>query len=167
MLWMVLSMILSFGNTNSLDHDIHISKCIIEYSESDKAFQIMMHVFVDDLELALQKLDSSSLKLNTELEYEKADSLILDYLDDHFQIAINGKTTSYNYVGKEASEDLQAVWIYLEIPDLKDVNEVNVRDDMLTELYDDQTNIVQIRYKGEKRAYFLLTGKEPSDTVTF
>ena len=153
--------------SGSADHDIHISKCIIEYSEKDEAFQIMMHVFVDDLELALKNTDQTELRLNTEKEFVGADDILLPYLRNRFQVSIDGELRNYEYIGREPSEDLQAVWIYLEIPKLPELSQVEISNTMLTELYDDQTNIVQIKSKGGKQAYFLLNRKKSTDSVNF
>jgi len=148
-------------------HDFHVSKCIMEYSEEDQALQIMMHIYVDDLELALQALDETKLKLNTESEHEKADDILLKYLQSTFQVSINEEPMNYDYIGREPSEDLQALWVYLEIPNLINIQQIKVMDSLLTELYEDQTNIIQIKSQGGKKAFFLLTRDKSADAVNF
>ena len=140
---------------------------MIEYSAEDQAFQIMMHVYVDDLELALQAIDKQTLKLNTEHEAEGADDILWKYLQSSFEVNINQEKFDYNYIGREPSEDLQAVWIYLEIPNLQNIAAVEITNTMLTELYDDQTNIIQIKLQAGKQAYFLLNRKKSKDTANF
>ena len=129
-------------------HEFHISKCIIEYAPSEKSFQIMMHLFLDDFELALSKRGGNDLKLCTEKEKEGADEFIVDYLRENFGMTINDQLSPYNYIGKENSEDLIGVWIYLEIEDVTNFDNVEIQNSLLTELFDDQNNLVQIKIPG-------------------
>ena len=41
-------------NSFNVDHDIHLSTCLIEYNQVEKALQITLHIYIDDLEDALE-----------------------------------------------------------------------------------------------------------------
>lgn len=148
-------------------HDIHISKCIIHYSETDQALQIMIHAFADDLEFVIQEKDAEPLKLNTQHEHSSSDEVIINYLQNTFSVDVNGNTREYDYIGKEPSEDLQAVWIYLEIPEVSNIEEMKIDNSILTELYDDHVNIIQIKGEAGKQAYFLLDKDKTSEVAKF
>jgi len=148
-------------------HEFHISKCIMEYAPSEKSFQIMMHLFIDDFELALSERGSKNLRLCTDKEKEGSDEIILAYLQDHFAVTINNKYSPYNYIGKENSEDLIGVWIYLEIEEVIDIAEVKIQNDIFTELFDDQNNIVQIKVPGSGPGSIIMNKDKTSQALNF
>ncbi len=148
-------------------HEFHISKCIIEYAPSEKSFQIMMHLFLDDFELALSKRGGNDLKLCTAKEKTGADKFIFDYLQDNFGMIINGKLSTYNYIGKENSEDLVGVWIYLEIENVINFDKVEIQNSLLTELFDDQSNLVQIKVPGSGPGSIIMNKDKTKQSLNF
>ena len=148
-------------------HEFHISKCIIEYAPSENSLQIMMHLFLDDFELALSKRGGIDLKLCTAKEKEGADEFIVDYLRDHFGMIINDKLRSFNYIGKESSEDLIGVWIYLEIEDITNIDKIEIQNSLLTELFDDQNNLVQIKIPGNGPGSIIMNKDKTVQALNF
>ena len=58
-------------------------------------------------------------------------------------------------MGKEESEDLIAIWCYLEKTEIKELHSVAIKNSLLTEIYDDQKNMVSFHGRGIKK-YFLM-----------
>ena len=148
-------------------HEFHLSKCIIDYAPEEKSFQIMLHVFLDDFELALGNNGAKNLKLCTDKEVEGADQYIFDYLKERLSVSINSETQTYNYIGKENSEDLLGVWIYLEIENLEHIQNVEINNSILTEVFDDQQNLIQIKGPGGRRGMMILNKEKTTEAVTF
>ena len=126
------------------NHDFHISKCLIEYSEEQSALQFSLHIFIDDLEEALRLQGADNLFICTEKENEEAEKYIIRYLHQRLQIELDDQMLQYNFIGKEISEDLAAVWCYLEIPKIQSPKKLMVSNSILMEVFDDQKNIVNI-----------------------
>ena len=81
---------------------------------------------------------------------------------------MNGENVDYTFLGKEVSEDLQAVWCYLEIENINSIKELKIKNQLLTSLFDDQKNIVSITSTAEgRKGYFLFDKKTFEDTVQF
>jgi len=114
-----------------------------------------MHIFIDDLEVALEQDSVPKLYIGTEKEDISADGYIAHYISDHFKLSVDGSTLENEFLGKELSKDLAAIWCYLEVPLDKELSEFDLSHDLLMEVYDDQKNVVTIK-KDKKRKDDLL-----------
>ncbi len=72
------------------------------------------------------------------------ESIIRDYLAEHLQITVNDEAVTPNFLGYEREE--LALWCYLEVEDVVDVQRIKVRSSILVDAFDDQTNIVHVKY---------------------
>ncbi len=158
---------LQSGENIATAHQFHLSKCLIEYNEADKALQVSMHLFIDDLEEALRKQGADKLFLCADKEAPDAEVHLERYILQHFKISVNGKPQSFSFLGKEPSEDLIGVWCYLEAENIQSLKEVSVIYDILMEVFDDQKNVVSVRGPQKKQASFLLQKGSAQDSVTF
>ena len=150
------------------DHEFHMSKCEIAFNEAEQAIQISLHLFIDDLETALAAKGISNLYICTDKEDAETEQYIADYLQETFALQVDGKAVSYSFLGKEPSEDLEGIWCYLEIETIASIQELNVRNQILTQAFDDQRNIVSITKSGVGRmGYFLFDKDSFEDTVSF
>lgn len=148
-------------------HQFHVSKCSIEYNEKEKAVQITLQVFIDDLEEALREQGVDQLFLGTEKESKKADEYIEKYLQQRFNLAINQKEKEPVYLGKELSEDLTAFWFYLEVPKVKNMKEIKIFNNILMEIFDDQKNIINVKGPKQQKGYFMFIKGNNEETVVF
>ena len=148
-------------------HDFHISKGLIEYKADEQSLQMTFHVFIDDLEKALEQSGAPKLYLGTERESARADDYLKQYLQKHFQLTLNGKPVTYTFLGKEISKDLSAFWLYLEAKPVSVPQRLHVRYDVLTEVYADQKNLVNLKGPGGKTGVLLLDRSRPADEAEF
>lgn len=165
----LLSLYLLFNASSfsSALHEFHISKSEVLYNTTEKALQITVHIFIDDLEDALKNQGAEKLHLCSELEAENADVYLEKYLRQQFRLTVDGKEVNYNFLGKEPSEDLQAVWCYMEVTEVENIKELMVVNSILQEMFDDQKNIVQVNMGKKNQGYFLFTKDKYEATVTF
>ncbi|MEM1321694.1 MAG: DUF6702 family protein [Bacteroidota bacterium] len=155
------------GSAAAEDHKFHLSKCQIDYSVADQALQITLHIFIDDLEEALQTQSTDQLFIGTFQEHEGADQRIFSYIQQKLKLEVDNEAVNYGFVGKEVSEDLQAVWCYLEVTEVASLQSLSVSNDILMETFDDQKNIVAISGPNKKSGYFLFMKGKSSGTVEF
>lgn len=137
-------------------HDLHLSKTEIEYNAENESVEIIMHLFIDDVEDAIGQYDTTNLNLCTTQEIIEADQFIDDYIHKNFKITSNGIPLEWNFLGKETSEDLFAIWCYLEIEQAELSNDLIVEVTLFNELYEDQKNVVKVEYDKDHKDYFLL-----------
>ena len=146
-------------------HEFHLSKSTINYNTKDQSLQITMNMFIDDLELALQPTAGDTLRLCTRKEKEDAEGSIHAYILKHFIIEINGQTIIPEFLGKEQSDDLAAVWCYLEVADIPSFSEMSVTNTIMTELYDDQKNMTNIQLDKQRVEDILFTPEKTTEKI--
>lgn len=134
-------------------HKYYISLCEIEYVEEQKSIQITLGMFIDDLEVTLNKSNDTILNLATTDEVKNIDKYYKSYLNKHFKIIVNNKLQIYNYIGKEYDGDL--IRFYLEITNIKSINSIEVINNCLFEAFEDQENIIKIRANNINKTFYL------------
>jgi hypothetical protein len=123
-------------------HDFHTSLTEMRRNASENSYEITVRVFTDDLVKAL------STESSVDLYKENAEKAIEKYFKKHFAF-VKGKEVRFaSYIGKEVESD--ATWLYFELNGVKELREYQVLNSIFLELFDDQSNLLNI-IKGEKR----------------
>jgi hypothetical protein len=108
----------------------------------DQRLEIMMRVFMDDLEVTLREkyktpdLDVLNPKGRT------LDQMVEEYLKVHFKIALDNKAQLMKYLGHEQEGD--AFIFYIEVDKVKKWRTIQIQNDIIMEIYDDQSNLVHV-----------------------
>lgn len=130
------------------EHDIHVSVCDIEVEGSQ--IEITFKTFLDDLQSAMGLIPGEDLPAR----YTSSDEMISDYILSTNNLKINDKNGQLTIVSIDASAD--AVWITIKSNEVSDeIIKLEWSSTFLTELYDDQTNIVNIKHDGKKKIFTL------------
>jgi hypothetical protein len=146
-------------------HPIHVSVTEIEFDSKDKALEIMMRVFIDDLELTLRnKLNQPELDILNPKNGLSTDQMVSDYLKDHFKVSLDNKPQKTVYLGHE--RDAEAFVFYIEVTNVKKWKTIQVFNNIITETHDDQSNLVHVT-AGEIIRSLRLTRNTPADKLTF
>lgn len=164
--WIALYSDISQHPMGSDVHAIHVSKCEIQYNQESSSLEVATQIYLDDLQLQLTNLGAPDLHLCTEKESKLAEKELLKYLTQKLKIKVDGKEIEGTFIGKEPSEDMLAIWTYIEYQMPLTFSKVNVRYDILMDLYDDQKNIVNIKVKG-KKSYMLFNKKHVEETINY
>ena len=137
-------------------HKFYVSVTNINYSEKTDALQITSRIFIDDLEVLLKERYGIEAKLGTEEETSIADKYIQKYLKAKFVLELNEETVTYNYIGKKYDNDV--IIFYLEVPEVgfTGIKSISIKNEVLTDLYEEQKNLVHIKWKGKKKSFVLI-----------
>nr|WP_299000690.1 DUF6702 family protein [uncultured Allomuricauda sp.] len=140
----------------SVAHKFYVSVTNVKYSEKDAAFQITSRVFIDDMEDLLSERFGITAKLATNDELDDANTYIQRYFLQKFVVEINGEKVDYDFLGKTYDNDV--VILYLEIPNvqLSETKSIAIQNEILTDLFDEQQNIVHFKCKGQKKSFVLI-----------
>ncbi|MEX0313779.1 MAG: DUF6702 family protein [Allomuricauda sp.] len=149
-LLMVLS--LSFSTA----HKFYVSVTNVAYSEKNKAFQITSRIFIDDLEQVLEERYGINPELATDKEAKIADEYINKYFKTKFAIELNDKIVPFTFLGKQYDNDVAICYLEIADVDLEDVKTLSVQNEILTDLFDEQQNIVHIKWQGHKKSFVLI-----------
>jgi len=145
-------------------HPLHVSVTEIEMDEKDKRLEIMMRVFMDDLEVALRNKYKKPEMDILSPQGLSVDQMMEDYLKFHFRITLDNKPVAIKYLGNE--QDGDAFIFYIEVSNVKKWTTITVQNDIITETYDDQSNLVHVTL-GETVRSLRLTKNHPVDKLTF
>ena len=142
--------ILCFLNTNwSPKHDFHTSLTEINFNPKTGSLELSVRVFTDDLELTLTNFNKGKL-VKIEDPEATVDPLIEQYIRKNLALISPDKDVKFGkFYGKEKEAD--ATWIYLVIFDCKQVKNFTLYNTIMQEMFEDQTNLVNIIYPSQKK----------------
>ncbi|CAM1333041.1 DUF6702 family protein [Tenacibaculum aestuariivivum] len=139
-------------------HKYYISLTEIAYVEKTKSVQIIMNVFIDDIETAINNDYNVNLQLLSKNELKNVDTLFLNYLKKHFKLKINNKNFEYNFIGKEYDGDI--VFFYLEIENIHHFNTIEIQNNVLITHFPEQQNLIKASIKTTRKSLFLNQKKD-------
>jgi uncharacterized membrane protein len=146
-------------------HPIHISVSEINYSEKDKALQITTRIYIDDLELSVRaQRNEPELDLIEPKNGHTTEKMVNEYVAKHLSVKLDGKIQKLTFLGMEREDP--ALICYIEIENVKKFKTVEVRNDIIMETHDDQSNLVHVTYKGSTKSMRLVRSN-PIGSVAF
>ncbi len=148
MIILQLAIVLLLGIKPNAMHDIHVSICDIDIS--DELIEVTLKTFLDDLQIAMGLVPGEELPD----DYTSSNEMIDQYVQSRVKFNVNGMDQSININDISASND--AVWITMNvIKTSEELKSLKIVNSFLTEVYDDQTNIVNIKADRNKESYIL------------
>jgi len=151
---------LLFCSTVHNRHEFHLSNTQLKYKASNNVIQLSIKIFIDDLETALVERNVEGLFIGTEKESDDSSNHIDNYLKDVIIISAGTDTLMSEFIGKELSEDLAAIWCYLRFENVTDCTDLNVTNSILTEIFDDQKNIFSFSTEEGRKDYYTFDSKD-------
>lgn len=147
-----LFIVVSFLMLSFSWHKYYVTITNVELNQKTQAFEISIKFIGHDLERVLENAGVPNLYLGTEKENAKSDEYIMKYINKHFQIKIDEKLVKLNFVGKEVNDD-DFIYCYLESEKLNSPNKISFTSSLLTEMFDEQANILYLKVNNKKVNY--------------
>ncbi|WKD86393.1 hypothetical protein KCTC32516_01768 [Polaribacter huanghezhanensis] len=145
-------------------HKYYLSLTQIEYNTKNKSVEVIINVFIDDLETAFDKIYNKRFELDTKNEPADSDKYFFEYLQKNVKFKINGKAYNYKYIGKEYDGDV--VFFYLEIKNVPTLKDIEINNTILLEHFPEQQNLVKSKVN-KKYKSVLLTKKEQTGILKY
>lgn len=159
-----LSLVILLGLTASRPlHPVHTSVTQMQYNAAEKTFEVSLRVFTDDLEEALGKENNNQrVRLN---DKDANGPLVEGYIRKHFGLTnASRQRKPFRYLGKE--QEMEATWIYVEVPYSEPLEGSVLQQSLLTEVFDDQVNLVNVSYLTQKKTV-LFRKSNPQQILTW
>ena len=134
-------------------HKYYLSLTQIEYNKDQKSLEVIINVFMDDIELAINKEYAIDLNLTTKDELKDADVYFHKYLTKNLTFTIDNDIVTHNYIGKEYEGDL--VYFYLEIAVKENPKSLEVFNTILLTYFEQQQNIVKFKNDSKRQSKIL------------
>jgi|TARA_B110000971_G_scaffold153162_1_gene156362 hypothetical protein len=145
-------------------HKYYLSLTQIAFKESSKSVQIIINVFMDDIETALNKDNNIDLQLSTKKELPNNDVYFENYLRKKLQFKIDTIAKEFKYIGKEYDGDL--VYFYLEIENIAKVSSIEITNKILLKHFPKQENLIKSKV-GTKNKSILLSKDQYIELLTY
>ncbi len=139
-------------------HDFFVSILTIRHKPETKTLDLTWRMTAHDLEHALENV--AGLKLGSQKENPKADSVINAYCKQHLVLLQNDHQLDWTWVGKEL--DGETLYCYLQVEGVVSPNGLTVSNTLLQDVFTDQQNLVHI--EGEMiptRSHTFILGSSP------
>ncbi len=124
-------------------HKYYLSLTQIEYNNNQETLEVIINVFMDDIEHALNNEYTIDLKLTSKDELKNNDQYFIRYLNENLTFKVNNKNVPFSYIGKEYDGDL--VYFYLEINNITNPTSINISNSILLKYFEEQVNIVKVK----------------------
>lgn len=148
----------------SLFHPLHLSISELVLNPKNGNLEISHRIFIDDLEADLKERSGQSLDLIKPKDAEKARALVGNYIEQHFKLQVNGKSAKPQYLGYEVEED--AIWVYMEVPGVRKLKEVQVQNTLFFKRFTDQLNLINVNVGGQIQS-LKLEADQPTGHLRF
>lgn len=145
--FLLLSALFLLGFTT---HKFYVSVTNLEYREDLKTVQIITKVFADDFEDILKLRYQKEVVLSPESETKDADQLIEKYIQTKLYVELDGEKQKLNYLGKKYKHD--QIHLFIEIDQVDNFKKVIVSNLILTDLFDDQKNLIHFKKDGKTKS---------------
>lgn len=145
-------------------HPLHLSVTEIEMKPQKNELHVVIRVFVDDFQTGIRSAQGNADLNFMHIEGTKLGDLAEDYLKGRFAITLDGEQHTWRYLGNEVEGD--AFYLYILLEEVKSWKTIGVRNTVLTETFNDQSNIINVRY-GEVTKSLRLTAKTPDGNIVF
>jgi hypothetical protein len=137
-------------------HKFYISVTNVSYSEKDNALQVTNRVFIDDINAVLKERYDIDAALGSDEESALGQEYLEKYIRSKFRITRNSETADYTLLGTKYDADV--IILYVEVPkiNLRFVTSIGIENEILTDLFDEQQNVVHFNVAGKKKSFVLL-----------
>ena len=152
-IWLLIIPLLAFGM-----HKHYVSLTKVDYIKEKNTVQITMKFFLDDIELALEKIHDQPMELAGKTENKLADEYLENYIRQKFRIWINEEAYMYAFLGKEYEND--QVFFYLELEGVEQINSISIQNSMLLDEFEDQQNYIKLELDGVQKTFILVRAND-------
>lgn len=138
-------------------HDFFVSILTIRHTPATQTLDLTWRITAHDIEHALENV--APLKLGSEREHPKADSILNAYFKQHL-VLFQDKQLTWTWIGKEL--DGETLYCYLQVDSITSPRDLLVRNTLLQDVFLEQQNLVHV--EGERfptRSHTFIRGSAP------
>lgn len=136
-------------------HPVYISSTNIIIS--DEILEIKIKLFRDDLEDGLRDFHGFSISIDSSNKIEKNKSLINQYINDKLTLEINNEKIKFFIIDYSLINDVLEVYFTKNFT--KKTKDIRITNQLLIEIYSEQSNIMFLNIF-EKKHYYNFTASK-------
>lgn len=130
-----------FWSVFGLFHPVHVSMTNMEYFAESGKLELSVRIFKEDIETAILHDSGINPEFAFNDEYEKNRLSLSAYCSKNLKIiSSSGDICDFEMDRFEVKDDV--VWLYLQCSKMKDVDALEMKNSLLSDLFPDQKNLV-------------------------
>lgn len=145
-------------------HKVYVSSTEIEYVKEKQSLQIIVKIFIDDIEQDLQARYSPDIRLDSKKETKQDVENLKKYVLQKLKISANGNPVTLQYIGKEY--DIDIVNMYFEVDNISELKSIEIENKILFDMFPKQHNIIHFK-KSKDRQNLILDKDHPKGMLNF
>jgi hypothetical protein len=142
-------------------HKFYVSVTQIEYVKEKESVEIVMRIFIEDLEKLLRERYDKNITLNASKSEKQIDYYIENYVAKKVLIKVNNNPLDFKFLGKEYEDDI--VFCYLEIEDVSEIKDFEISNTLFFEVFKEQQNIIKTNINTEMESFVLTSQKNKAE----
>ena len=149
----LLLLLIAFSASHlSVAHAFYVSVYSVNFDDDLQEVRVVCKVFTNDLEDAVKKKNAIHDLVINEWSDPQTREKTVNYILQKTKITLNNKqkTLIFDHFSWEGSDVTEITLCHFKIKNVSYVKSFGIDTDLLTELYDDQVNIINVRV-GDKR----------------
>ena len=135
-------------------HPIFVSVTEIEHNAKDKTLEISCKIFTDDFEKALRQTYNTHVDLLQPKDKNAMNKLVMDYVQKHLLLKVDGKAVALQFVGYEQQEE--GIVSFYQVNNITSVKKLDITDNILFEYKKEQMSIIHTIVNGNRKSTKLI-----------
>lgn len=136
-------------------HKFYTSICKIDYNVPKKRLEITTRIFIDDINLAISEKYNRKSNIVSDNETTEDIDFLKKYISEKLTVTVNGKPVPIRFLSKEIEDNV--LICYLSCTEISKIKTFEVQNSILTEIFEEQQNIVQLNINNKKQTLLLST----------
>jgi hypothetical protein len=133
-------------------HPIHVSVTNIDLDPDGGTMSLSVKVFSDDFQDLILHKYAVQLRLTEQVEPGENIGPVNRYIGEALKLEVNGKEID-GLVFSSSELNEEAIWLYYTYDHGSRIRKVRVRNTLMNEKFDDQTNLLIISYNNKQNGY--------------
>jgi hypothetical protein len=135
-------------------HPVHVSLLNVDLDPDTGKIEIVFKLFSDDFERIILHKYNVALEITSKIDPGEKTYAIHKYINESFELSINGtKIDQWEYKGNQINDE--AIWLYYKNLWSGKIQEVSIINEVMMDLYEDQTNLVIVSWRDKQNGYHL------------
>lgn len=140
----LFSLLLVFSCMNIFAQSFHTANIKVDYEQETGTLNITARTFTDQLEKVVGTDVSNKSTFENKLK---------SYVNNNLDLKVNGKSLGTSYYGYQVND--KSTRIFFKFENVSDINSIELKISLLTDVFSDQQNIVTFDVKNKKNTTFL------------
>jgi len=129
---------------NIFAQGFHTANIKVDYEQETGTLNITARTFTDQLEKVVGTDVSNKSTFENKLK---------SYVNNNLDLKVNGKSLGTSYYGYQVND--KSTRIFFKFENVSDINSIELKISLLTDVFSDQQNIVTFDVKNKKNTTFL------------